>query len=54
MTLAAAQQASAQSPRQPNWTDIERETLESELHRFVRLNWEIVTSLARANSVTVP
>jgi len=23
---------------------------ESELHRFVRLNWTIVTSLARANS----
>ena len=22
--------------------------LESELHRFVRLNWEVVTSLARA------
>jgi acetylornithine deacetylase/succinyl-diaminopimelate desuccinylase-like protein len=28
--------------------------LESELHRFVRLNWEVVTSLARASSVTVP
>ena len=28
--------------------------LESELHRFVRLNWEIVSSLARANTVTVP
>lgn len=28
--------------------------LESEMHRFVRLNWEIVTSLVRANSVTVP
>ena len=28
--------------------------LESELHRFVRLNWEIVAPLARANSVTVP
>jgi len=28
--------------------------LESELHRFVRLNWDIVSSLARANSVTVP
>jgi len=28
--------------------------LESELHRFVSLNWDIVSSLARANSVTVP
>jgi acetylornithine deacetylase/succinyl-diaminopimelate desuccinylase-like protein len=28
--------------------------LESELHRFVRLNWEIVASLAGASSVTVP
>ena len=28
--------------------------LESELHRFVRLNWEIVTSLARASSAPVP
>jgi acetylornithine deacetylase/succinyl-diaminopimelate desuccinylase-like protein len=28
--------------------------LESELHRFVRLNWEIVAPLARASSVTVP
>jgi hypothetical protein len=28
--------------------------LESELHRFVRLNWDIATSLARPNSVTVP
>ena len=28
--------------------------LESELHRFVRLNWDIVSSLARANGVTVP
>src|SRR5215213_3897282 len=28
--------------------------LESELHRFVRLNWEIVSSLARANSAPVP
>src|SRR5688572_25895370 len=27
-TLAAASSASAQSPRQPNWADIERETLE--------------------------
>ena len=28
--------------------------LESELHRFVRLNWEVVTSLARANGAPVP
>jgi acetylornithine deacetylase/succinyl-diaminopimelate desuccinylase-like protein len=28
--------------------------LESELHRFVRLNWEIVTSLARASGAPVP
>ena len=28
--------------------------LESELHRFVRLNWDVVSSLARASSVTVP
>jgi acetylornithine deacetylase/succinyl-diaminopimelate desuccinylase-like protein len=28
--------------------------LESELHRFVRLNWEIVAPLARASNVTVP
>jgi acetylornithine deacetylase/succinyl-diaminopimelate desuccinylase-like protein len=28
--------------------------LESELHRFVRLNWDIVSSLARANGVMVP
>jgi hypothetical protein len=27
---------------------------ESELHRFVRLNWEIVTSLARASGASVP
>ena len=28
--------------------------LESELHRFVRLNWEIVASFARASSAPVP
>ena len=28
--------------------------LESELHRFVRLTWDVVSSLARASSVTVP
>ena len=28
--------------------------LESELHRFVRLNWDVVSSLARVNTVTVP
>jgi Spy/CpxP family protein refolding chaperone len=65
-TLAATLQASAQTSRQPNWPDIEdgprgfgahsdqERVLESELHRFVRLNWEIVSSLARASSVTVP
>jgi acetylornithine deacetylase/succinyl-diaminopimelate desuccinylase-like protein len=28
--------------------------LETELHRFVRLNWEIVSSLVRANNAPVP
>jgi hypothetical protein len=38
----------AQSPS-PDWRAVDQERLlESELHRFVRFNWEVVTSLARA------